>query len=136
MHFLIVTPVLNGERFIDETILSVVSQAGQSSIRHHFQDGGSTDRTLEGLALGGCLRFSLYFATACCLLIRANRCGLYDAVGRGLEACGTADVMAWINADDRFEAGAFATAASLFKKFQHVDWITGRAVQRSLMTKE
>ena len=40
MKFCIVTPCLNAERFIDETIFSVVSQAGPFRIRYHIQDGG------------------------------------------------------------------------------------------------
>ena len=50
MRFTIVTPVLNGEKFLDQTILSVVSQAGPFSIRYHIQDGGSKDATLKLLA--------------------------------------------------------------------------------------
>ena len=47
MRFNIVTPVLNGEKFINETILSVVSQTGPFSIRYHVQDGVSTDSTIK-----------------------------------------------------------------------------------------
>ena len=44
--FTIVTPTLNSEDFLDETIASVVTQAGDFSIRYHIQDGGSKDGTL------------------------------------------------------------------------------------------
>jgi glycosyltransferase involved in cell wall biosynthesis len=50
MKFCIVTPSLNAARFIDETIFSVLSQAGLFRIRYHVQDGGSADGTLEKLA--------------------------------------------------------------------------------------
>src|ERR1700730_3330723 len=50
MRFGIVTPVLNGEKFLDQTVLSVVSQAGPFTIRYHVQDGGSKDGTLQILA--------------------------------------------------------------------------------------
>ena len=50
MRFAIVTPVLNGEKFLDQSILSVVSQTGPFTIRYHVQAGGSKDRTLEILA--------------------------------------------------------------------------------------
>ena len=49
-RFSIVTPVFNGARFLDETILSVVSQAGPFTLGYHVQDGGSTDGTVEKLA--------------------------------------------------------------------------------------
>src|ERR1700736_6170418 len=50
MHFNIVTPVLDGEKFLDQTILSVVSKAGPFTIRYQIQDGGSKDATLKLLA--------------------------------------------------------------------------------------
>jgi glycosyltransferase involved in cell wall biosynthesis len=129
MRFSIVTPVFNGARFLDQTILSVVGQAGPFSIRYHVQDGGSKDGTLDVLAAWqsrlardfpiGCEGIEFSFASA------SDR-GLYDAINRGFEACGTSDVMAWINADDRFEPGAFATVGEIFKSFLDIDWLTGR----------
>ncbi|SFK10924.1 glycosyltransferase [Methylocapsa palsarum] len=129
MRFTIVTPVLNGERFINETILSVVGQAGDFTIRYHVQDAGSTDSTLKLLAAWqhrlandfplNCAGIEFSFASA------PDR-GLYDGVNRGFAACGDADAMAWINADDRYEAGAFATVAQIFKGHPDIDWVMGR----------
>ncbi len=34
--------------------------------------------------------------------------------------------MAWINADDRYEPGAFVTVAEIFKNHSNIDWVTGR----------
>ncbi|HEX7200750.1 MAG TPA: glycosyltransferase, partial [Dongiaceae bacterium] len=88
-RFSIVTPVFNGARFLDETILSVVSQAGPFTLSYHVQDGGSTDGTVEKLAawkerladgfpvLCGGLEFS--YASA-------PDGGLYDAIRRGFSA--------------------------------------------------
>jgi glycosyltransferase involved in cell wall biosynthesis len=45
LTFSIVMPVFNGTRFLDETILSVLAQAGDFRLRYHIQDGGSTDGT-------------------------------------------------------------------------------------------
>jgi glycosyltransferase involved in cell wall biosynthesis len=50
MRFAIVTPVFNGEKFLDQTVLSVVNQAGPFTIRYRVQDGGSKDETLQILA--------------------------------------------------------------------------------------
>lgn len=129
MRFCIVTPVLDGEKFIDETIFSVVTQSGPFTIRYHVQDGGSKDRTVAILAawkerLAGnfplrCEGVEFSFASA------PDR-GLYDAVASGFEVCGASDAMAWINADDRFEPGAFATVAEIFARHQTIDWVTGR----------
>jgi glycosyltransferase involved in cell wall biosynthesis len=129
MRFSIVTPVLNGEKFLDQTILSVVGQAGPFTIRYHVQDGGSNDRTLQILSAWqarlardfpvGCEGIEFSFASA------PDR-GLYDAVNRAFAACGGADAMAWINADDRFEPGALAAVEDIFKIHPDIDWVTGR----------
>jgi glycosyltransferase involved in cell wall biosynthesis len=131
MRFAIVTPVLNGEKFLDQSILSVVSQAGPFTIRYHVQDGGSKDRTLEILAAWQtrlardfplfCKGIEFSFASA------PDR-GAYDAVNRGFAACAYAhaDAMTWIGSDDRFEPGAFATVGEIFSDFPDIDWVTGR----------
>jgi glycosyltransferase involved in cell wall biosynthesis len=129
MYFSIVTPVLNGEKFLDQTILSVVSQAGPFTIRYHVQDGGSKDRTLEILSEWQ-TRLARDFPQFCegieFSFASARDRGLYDAVNRGFAACGDSDGMAWINADDRFEPGAFATVGDIFKNHPDIDWVTGR----------
>lgn len=129
MRLNIVTPVFNGARFIDETIMSVVSQGGPFTIRYHVQDGGSTDGTLDKLArwqalLGGafpllCRGVEFTYASA------PDR-GMYDAINTGFARCGASDAMAWIDADDRFEANAFATAAHVFARFPGIEWLCGR----------
>ncbi len=129
MRFNIVTPVLNGEKFLDETIFSVVSQAGPFTIRYHVQDGGSTDATLKILSAWQA-RLAGEFPICCDGIefsyASAPDKGLYDAVNRGFAACGEADVMAWINADDRYQPGAFTTVAEAFAGFPDIDWVTGR----------
>lgn len=129
MRFAIVTPCFNGARFIDETIMSVVSQAGPFAIRYHIQDGGSTDGTLEKLARweaalrGGfpilCEGIDFSYASA-------PDGGMYGAINTGFERCGNGDTMSWINADDRFEPGAFRLVANLLARFPDVDWLCGR----------
>jgi glycosyltransferase involved in cell wall biosynthesis len=130
MYFSIVTPVFNGSRFIDETILSVVTQAGSFGIRYHVQDGGSTDGTLDKLARWKA-RLAEDFPLLCegvtfSYASESDR-GMYDAVNRGFAACGTADVLSWINADDRLAPGALAVASDLFTRFRDIDWLTGRS---------
>ena len=129
MRFSIVTPCFNGARFIDETIMSVVAQAGPFAIRYHVQDGGSTDGTLDKLArwqarLGGdfpllCQGVEFSYASA------RDR-GMYDAINAGFTRCGASDAMAWINADDRFESGAFHLVMTLLGRFPDIDWLCGR----------
>lgn len=129
MRFTIVTPCLNGARFIDETILSVVGQAGPFAVRYHVQDGGSTDGTLDKLARWQSL-LSGPFPILCDGIdfsySSAPDGGMYSAINGGFDQCGEGDVMAWINADDRFEPGAFHLVADLLSHFKDVDWLCGR----------
>jgi glycosyltransferase involved in cell wall biosynthesis len=131
MRFAILTPVLNGEKFLDQSILSVVSQAGPFTIRYHVQDGGSKDRTLEILAAWKS-RLACDFPVFCegieFTFASVPDRGLYEAVNRGFAACAyaDADAMAWIGSDDRFEPGAFATIDEIFRGFPDIDWVTGR----------
>src|SRR5450631_135096 len=129
MRFGVVTPVLNGEKFLDQTILSVVSQAGPFKIRYHVQDGGSKDRTLEILSAWQ-IRLARDFPVFCegveFSFASAPDRGTYDAVNRGFAACVDLDAMAWLGADDLFEPGALATVDEIFRDFPDIEWVTGR----------
>jgi FkbM family methyltransferase len=129
MRFSIVTPVFNGATFIDETILSVVTQAGPFTIRYHVQDGGSSDGTREKLA-----RWQTWLEGDIPILCAGVQFtyssesddGMYDAINRGFINCGTGDVMSWINADDRYQPGAFNTTSRVLTKFPDIRWVNGR----------
>jgi glycosyltransferase involved in cell wall biosynthesis len=129
MRISIVTPVLNGALFLDETILSVVTQSGRFSIRYHVQDGGSTDGTLDKLAQWKA-RLAADFPILCGGIEFTYSSepdkGLYDAINRGFTRCGNSDLMTWINADDRFEPGAFQSVACILDNFPDIHWLCGR----------
>jgi len=129
--FSVVTPVFNGRAFLDETILSVVAQSGPFKIRYHVQDGGSSDGTLDVLQRWSKL-LSGDFPILCngveFTYASEKDAGLYDAVNKAFERCGPHDVMSWINSDDRYEPGAFASVAQIFEKFDDVHWVGGRPV--------
>jgi glycosyltransferase involved in cell wall biosynthesis len=134
MKFCIVTPCVNAAQFIDETIFSVLSQAGSFRIRYHIQDGGSKDGTLEKLDRWRqlleaglpslCEQIEFTYASE-------KDDGLYDAVNRGFATCGEGDVLSWINADDRYQSGAFVAVSQIFQKFHDIRWLTGST---SIMT--
>ncbi len=135
---LVVTPTRNAERYLDQTILSVVQQRGEFEIHYRVQDGRSTDSTLdiartwverlramEGKCDGGAQVHMSWESGA--------DQSMYDAVQTGFESLsrrlGSAEdrrvAMTWINADDLFAAGAFQTATSYL--FENADrpWVTG-----------
>jgi glycosyltransferase involved in cell wall biosynthesis len=129
MRFSIVTPVLDGESFIDETILSVVAQAGPFTIRYHVQDGGSRDGTLDRLARWQA-RLRHDFPILCNGVEFSYSSGpdggMYGAINIAFAICRSGDVMAWINADDRFEPGAFSSVATILGSFDDIEWVAGR----------
>ncbi len=129
MHFIITTPVLDGARYIDETILSVVAQSGPFTIRYHIQDGGSKDDTLAKLVAWE-RRLANDFPILCQVIefsfVSEPDRGLYDAVNRGFAATGDGDIMGWINSDDRIEQGAFASIVQTLAIFPDISWFCGR----------
>lgn len=131
----IVTPVLNAIDTIDQTIQSVVSQAGPFKIRYHVQDGGSTDGTLDKLALWQWRLKNSYVPINCenieFSFSSESDNGIYDAIVKGfnkLDMKKFTDIMTWINSDDIFLPGAFALINFLFKNFEPewLSWISGK----------
>jgi glycosyltransferase involved in cell wall biosynthesis len=49
--------------------------------------------------------------------------GQYDAINKGF-ALTSGDLMAWINADDLYEPGAFFAVAEIFAEHSKVEWLT------------
>ncbi|WP_051003774.1 glycosyltransferase [Sphingobium sp. SYK-6] len=129
----IVTPVFNGSDYIDETIASVIMQAGDFYLRYHIQDGGSTDDTLaiverwHNLVTTGALPMTckgLEFTYS-----SERDAGMYDAINRGfqkiLPSVGN-PMMGWINADDRIAQGGLATGLSICRAMPEVRLFGGR----------
>ena len=115
MKFSIVTPSFNQARFLDAAILSVLTQPGE--IEYIVMDGGSTDGSREIIER---------HAPRLAHWQSERDGGQYDAITRGF-ARTTGDVMAWLNSDDMYAPGAFATAAEIFAQFPAVQWLTTTA---------
>lgn len=128
MKFSIVTPVYNGEKFIAETIRSVLSQEGDFEIEYIIMDGGSTDGTLEIIKKYDALIHSNKFPVRCKKLILVwsseKDNGMYDAVNKGFQKA-TGDIYAYINADDIYLPGAFSKVVKTFEKFGEIRWLKG-----------
>jgi len=128
MRFSIITPVYNGQRFLAETIESVLSQAGDFEIEYLVQDGGSTDGTItllqewqkklgEGRVPLRCKKVTMQWASA-------KDTGMYDAVNKGF-ARATGDVYAYLNADDIYLPGALQKIATVFAARPDILWLKG-----------
>ncbi len=135
MKFSIVTPVYNGEKYIAETIESVLSQEGDFEIEYIIVDGASTDGTVEiikkyekTLAEG---RYPLKCAGVDFKWLSEKDGGMYGAINKGF-ATATGDIFAWINSDDAYLPGAFNIISQTFAKYPEIKWLKGvtRAIDK------
>lgn len=128
MKFSIVTPVYNGEKYIAETIESVLSQKGDFEIEYIIVDGASTDKTIEIIKSYAdhinAGRYPLSCKKATLQWLSEKDRGMYDAIEKGF-ARSTGDVMAYINADDMYLSQAFATVATILVQYPEIDWVKG-----------
>lgn len=128
MKFSIVTPVYNGEKYIAETIESVLSQKGDFEIEYVIADGASTDGTVEIIkSYTDCVNTGQYPIRCKKVTLQyfsEKDRGMYDAIEKGF-AHTMGDVMAYINADDIYLPGAFATAAAILIQYHDIEWLKG-----------
>jgi glycosyltransferase involved in cell wall biosynthesis len=110
----IVTPTLNAERYLEETLRSVWDQAGEDiSIDHVVVDGGSTDRTVEIASRYGSR------------VVTASDGGMYEAINRGLGIVG-GEIVGYINGDDEIAPGAMQAVVRAFADHPDAGWVCGR----------
>ena len=102
----IVIPCFNAERFIDETLLSIIGQ-DYDNYEVVVIDGGSTDDTLFILD-----RYRNNIA----ILVSEPDSGVPDALNKGFRLS-TGDVLCWLNGDDVYiNKSALSLVAKAFSK--------------------
>ncbi|MEK7621565.1 MAG: glycosyltransferase [Patescibacteria group bacterium] len=128
MKFTIVTPVYNGEKYIAETIESVLSQEGDFEIEYLVQDGASTDKTIEivksyaNRVNAG--KYPIHCKKVTMQYFSEKDAGMYDAINKGFIGA-TGDIYAYINADDYYLPNSFSVIARTFMAFPSLLWVKG-----------
>lgn len=89
MKISIITAVLNGNRYIEDTIKSVLSQS-YNDIEYIIIDGGSTDGTLE--------KVNKYKKKISKFISEQDK-GIYDAMNKGI-GFASGDIIGFLNSDD------------------------------------
>lgn len=126
--FSIITPSFNQVDFIEDTIKSVLDQAGPFVIEYVIADGGSTDGSLEIIKKYDRLikesKFSLKNKGVIYRWWSRPDKGQPDALNQGFKTS-RGKYMAWINSDDVYEKDALAQAAKAFEKNQGAGMVYG-----------
>jgi glycosyltransferase involved in cell wall biosynthesis len=128
LQFSIVTPSFNSQRFIRETIESVINQKGDFKIEYIVVDNCSTDQTRQvvekyiDLLESG--KFPLKCKSVCIEFLSGKDSSMYEAIHKGFSHA-TGDIFAWINSDDIYLQGAFDAIQRTFAKYQQIKWLKG-----------
>ena len=126
MKYFCVTPCLNSEEFIEETMLSVLKQTvfdrDDCSLCYVIRDGGSTDSTSEIVQ-----NIVNKFISKKNIQIRyysEKDSGMYDALAKGFMDGPDSDVYSYINAGDFYSTHAFEIVYDVFSQYE-VYFLTG-----------
>lgn len=112
MKISICTPTYNDARYLNENIQSVMRQT-HANFEHIIIDGSSTDGTVD-----------------ICRSYEHIRCisesddGMYDAINKGIKMA-TGEVIAYLNADDRYYENAFELVIDYFADHPDVEFVYG-----------
>ena len=117
IKFSIVTVNYNGEKFLEETISSVVSQASsETELEYIVIDGGSTDGSLSIID-----KYKSYISH----FVSEKDKGPANALNKGFSFA-SGDVLAWINSDDRYFPGTFSRVAQALQRSPDSAFCFGR----------
>lgn len=110
----IITPSFNQARFLEQTMLSVLSQ-DHPQIEYIVIDGGSTDGSVDIIRK---------YEGALAYWISEKDKGQADAINKGFTRA-TGEIIAWLNSDDYYLEGAVASAVKVFEDNPDVVLIYG-----------
>ena len=110
----IVTPSLNQGQFIEETILSVLSQ-DYPNLDYLVMDGGSSDHTLRVLEK---------YSDRIKWKSEPDK-GQTNAINKGLQMA-VGSIVGYLNADDILLPGSLWKVAETFTKHPDAMWVTGK----------
>lgn len=110
----IITVVFNGRKYLEETILSVLTQT-YDNVEYIIIDGGSTDGTLDIICK---------YEDAIDYWVSESDKGISDAFNKGI-SCSTGEIIGIINADDWYEKEAVQFVINAFLEDRQVGVLCG-----------
>ena len=102
----VVTVVYNGEKYLEQTIQSVINQS-YDNVEYIIIDGGSTDGTLDIIKK---------YEHAIDYWVSEPDKGIYDAMNKGIMLC-VGEMVGLINADDYYEGDIFLHIATTYDQY-------------------
>jgi glycosyltransferase involved in cell wall biosynthesis len=112
----VITPVYNGERFIEACILVVIDQECPD-LEHIIVDGGSTDTTVEIVK-----RYAQQYPHI--RWISEKDKGQSDAMNKGI-AMARGEIIAFLNVDDYYEPNVLNRVLEIFKTLPEPSLLVG-----------
>lgn len=110
----IITPSLNQGKFLEQTIVSVLSQ-NYPNLEYGIIDGGSNDESVKIIKK---------YAPRLKFWESGKDKGQWDAINRGF-ARTSGGIMTWLNSDDILMPGTLNLVANIFDQLPSVEWISG-----------
>jgi glycosyltransferase involved in cell wall biosynthesis len=111
----IITVVFNGEKYLEETILSVINQT-YNNVEYIIIDGGSTDGTLEIIGK---------YENAIDYWVSEPDQGIYDAMNKGIKLA-TGQFIGIVNSDDTIYPSTVQSVVSAFEAKPEAQYTFGK----------
>ena len=112
----VITVVFNGERYIEQTIRSVLDQ-DYDNVEYIVIDGGSTDNTLAIIK---------DYEHAIDYWVSERDQGISDAMNKGI-ITSSGEIIAHLHSDDFYEPGALKRVVGYFLEASGCKWLIGEA---------
>ena len=119
-QFSIITVVLNNEKFIEDTIKSVINQ--NVDFEYIIIDGGSTDKTIDIIKK---------YENKLDLWISEKDLGIYHAMNKGI-IYSNGDFIGIINSGDTYNVNSLGIIKNYIKKNSSIDFIFGAVKKKKL----
>ena len=117
MRITVVTPSFNQAAFLEDTILSVLTQ-DYNNVQYIVMDGGSNDGSLEIIRR---------YADRISHWQSAPDGGQAAAIAEGFTIA-SGEILCWLNSDDILLPGALSKVAAFFRRYPECEVVSGGAV--------
>lgn len=112
----IITPVYNGEKFIEFAMQNIIKQ-NCNNLEHIIVDGNSTDNTIEIVK-----KYALKYPHIRWISEKDN--GQSDAMNKGIKMAG-GEILSFLNADDYYEPNVLNRVIELFSNLPEPSFLVG-----------